>query len=94
VAEDGAGGWVVGKEGEDAHVGAAVGAEEGEDLVDAGEEASPAGAAAARAGSSLRTARSSWLSRSGSATRSIAKFFPRVIGEAEDDALSTIRERR
>ena len=42
VTEDGAGGFGVGEEGEDAHVGAAFGAAEGEDLVDAGEELSPA----------------------------------------------------
>jgi hypothetical protein len=34
----------VGEEGEDAHVRSAVGASEGEDLVDAGDEAGPAGA--------------------------------------------------
>jgi hypothetical protein len=44
VGEDGVDGFSGGDEGEDAHVGAAVGAGEGEDLVDAGEEASPAGA--------------------------------------------------
>jgi hypothetical protein len=43
VAEDGARGPWVGEKGEDAHGGAAVGAAEGEDLVDAGEEAGPAG---------------------------------------------------
>jgi hypothetical protein len=44
VAEDGIDGLGSGDEGDDAHVGAAVGAEQGEDLVDAGEEAGPAGA--------------------------------------------------
>jgi hypothetical protein len=44
VAEDGAHGFGVGEEGEDAHVRSAVGAAEGEDLVDTGEEAGPAGA--------------------------------------------------
>jgi hypothetical protein len=44
VAEDGTRGLGVGEEGEDAHVGSAVGAAEEEDLVDAGEEAGPAGA--------------------------------------------------
>jgi hypothetical protein len=44
VCEDGVRGFCGGDEGEDAHVGAAVGAGEGEDLLDAGEEASPAGA--------------------------------------------------
>jgi hypothetical protein len=44
VLEDGVRGFCGGDEGEDAHVGAAAGAGEGEDLVDAGEEASPAGA--------------------------------------------------
>ncbi|MEJ2582741.1 MAG: hypothetical protein P8127_14065 [Acidobacteriota bacterium] len=44
VTEDGAGGFGVGEEGEDAHVGAALGAAEGEDLVDAGVELGPAGA--------------------------------------------------
>ena len=42
VAENGVNGLGGGDEGEDAHVGAAVGAGEGEDLVDAGEEAGPA----------------------------------------------------
>jgi hypothetical protein len=46
AAEDGADGLGVGEEGEDAHVRSAVGASEGEDLVDAGEEAGPAGRAA------------------------------------------------
>ena len=46
VAEDGANGLGVGEEGEDAHVRAALGAAEGEDLVDAGEELGPAGAGA------------------------------------------------
>jgi hypothetical protein len=44
VAEDGARGFGVGKEGENAHLGSAVGAAEREDLVDAGEELGPAGA--------------------------------------------------
>jgi hypothetical protein len=44
VGEDGVDGFCSGDEGEDAHVGAAAGAGEREDLVDAGEEASPAGA--------------------------------------------------
>jgi hypothetical protein len=44
VGEDGVDGFSGSAEGEDAHVGAAVGAGEGEELVDAGEEASPAGA--------------------------------------------------
>jgi hypothetical protein len=44
AAEDGADGLGVGEEGEDAHVRSAVGAAEGEDLVDAGEESGPAGA--------------------------------------------------
>jgi hypothetical protein len=44
VGEDGIDGLGGGDEGEDAHVGAAVEAGEGEDLVDAGEEAGPAGA--------------------------------------------------
>ena len=44
VCEDGVDGLGGGDEGEDTHVGAAVGAGEGKDLVDAGEEAGPAGA--------------------------------------------------
>jgi hypothetical protein len=44
VAEDGADSPRVGEESEDAHVRYAIGASEGEDLVDAGEEAGPAGA--------------------------------------------------
>jgi hypothetical protein len=44
VAENGAGGLGVGEESEDAHVGAALGAAEGEDLIDAGQELGPAGA--------------------------------------------------
>jgi hypothetical protein len=44
VCEDGVDGFCGGDEGEDAHVASAVGAGEGEDLVDAGEEPSPAGA--------------------------------------------------
>jgi len=44
VAEDGLNGLELGEEGEDALVGAAVGALEGEDLVDAGEETGSAGA--------------------------------------------------
>jgi hypothetical protein len=44
VGEDGIDGLGGGDEGEDAHVAAAAGAGEGEDLVDAGEEAGPAGA--------------------------------------------------
>jgi hypothetical protein len=46
-----------GKEGEDAHVGAAVGALEGEDLVDAGEETGPAGASDDVAGHFRRAGR-------------------------------------
>ena len=41
MAEDCENGLGLGEEGEDAHVRAAVGALEGEDLVDAGEEAGP-----------------------------------------------------
>ena len=44
VGEDGVDGLGGGDEGEDAHLGAAAGAEQREDLVDAGEEAGPAGA--------------------------------------------------
>ena len=44
VAEDGAGRLGVGEEGEDAHIGSALGAAEGEGLVNAGQELSPAGA--------------------------------------------------
>ena len=44
MAEDGVDGLGCGDEGEDAHLGAAAGAEQWEDLVDAGEEARPAGA--------------------------------------------------
>jgi hypothetical protein len=44
VGEDGVDGFCGGDEGEDAHVGAAAGTGEGEDLVDSGEETSPAGA--------------------------------------------------
>jgi hypothetical protein len=44
VGEDGVDGFCGGDAGEDAHVGAAVGTGEGEDLIDAGKEASPAGA--------------------------------------------------
>jgi hypothetical protein len=44
VAEDDADRFGVGEEGEDAHVRAAGGAAEWEDLVDAGKEAGPAGA--------------------------------------------------
>jgi hypothetical protein len=44
AAEDSAGGPGVGEESEDAHVRSAVGAAEGEDLVDAGAEAGSAGA--------------------------------------------------
>jgi hypothetical protein len=40
VAEDGVYGFGCGDEGEDVHLGAAAGAEHGEDLVDAREEAS------------------------------------------------------
>ena len=44
VAENGAGGPGIGEEGEDAHGGAALGAAEGEDLIDAGQKLGPAGA--------------------------------------------------
>jgi hypothetical protein len=44
VAEDGACGFGVGDESENAHVRPALGAAEGEDLVDAGEDLGPAGA--------------------------------------------------
>jgi hypothetical protein len=44
VAEDGVDGLGSGDESENAHLGAAAGAEQWEDLVDAGEEAGPAGA--------------------------------------------------
>ena len=56
VAEEGVNGLVRGEEGEDAHMGAAVGAVEGEDLLDAGEQTGPAGASGDVAGS-LRRAR-------------------------------------
>jgi hypothetical protein len=57
VAEDGVNGPGLGEEGEDAQVGAAVGALEGEDLVDAGEETGPAGACGAVAGHFRRAGR-------------------------------------
>ena len=50
MAEDGHDGGRVGEEGQDAHLGAAAGAAEGRDLVDAGDEARPAGASGAAGG--------------------------------------------
>src|SRR5690606_24534542 len=51
MAEDAGHDQGVRKEGEDAHLGAAVGAAEREDLIDAGEQSGPAGSGSALLGS-------------------------------------------
>ena len=74
MAEDGLNGPGLGEEGEDAHVGAAVGALEGEDFVDAGEETGPAGTSGGVAGGLRRAGRR--------VVRGLAVF---RIGPAEGD---------